>query len=184
MLRLAPYCAPGGVRVVSISPSYPRNTVVYTHQERFDEAASRFDPWSRRSRYPTKRPRSPATCSRWTTPAAPLRRCSSTWAATVTPPASTWMLPGKTKRYSPPLPLPRGQTFGQARIGPCDAPLVGKPDGPRFTGDHPSMQVLQWLRGLGGPTRHSAASGIYPGITHMGDARAYAPQHTSAIVRS
>src|SRR4051794_7704681 len=145
MLGVAPYCVPGGIRVVSISPSYPRYTVVYRHRECFDEAATRFDPRSRRSRYPTKRPRSPATCSRWTTPAAPLRCHSSTWTATVPPPASTWMLRGKTKRYSPPLPLPRGQTFGRARIGPGDAPLGGKPDGPRFTGDPPSMQVLSWL---------------------------------------
>ena len=27
-----------------------------------------------------------------------------------------------------------------------------------------------------------APSEIYPGITHLGDARAYSPQHTSAIV--
>jgi hypothetical protein len=30
--------------VVSISSSYPRDTVVYTHRECFDEAATRFDP--------------------------------------------------------------------------------------------------------------------------------------------
>jgi hypothetical protein len=30
--------------------------------------------------------------------------------------------------------------------------------------------------------RHPAPSGIYPGITHLGDARACSPQHTSAIV--
>ena len=29
LLRVAPYCVPGGVRVVSILPSYPPNTVVH-----------------------------------------------------------------------------------------------------------------------------------------------------------
>ena len=29
LLYVAPYCVPGGVRVVSISPSYSPNTVVY-----------------------------------------------------------------------------------------------------------------------------------------------------------
>jgi hypothetical protein len=47
-----------------------------------------------------------------------------------------------------------------------------------------SVHNLPGARGHRGSSHHSAASGIYPGITHLGDARAYAPQHTSAIVRS
>src|SRR5215211_5184228 len=46
------------------------------------------------------------------------------------------------------------------------------------------MHNLPGARGHRGPSHHSAPSGIYPGITHLGDARAYSPQHTSAIVTS